>query len=151
VVTSVVVIVFDFNGKFASLNLGRSFCASCHVSPNLSFSLCLGLLAKSQSSLVCGQVSLLPIFLFGLVSRSVGQFFYGAMTLAPLSNFLVVWSVRQTRFSSCGLWISSFLLSSSPGARLFCRTHSVYQFFSLLFRRCLALRSLVASSICPSG
>jgi hypothetical protein len=36
----------------------RSFCASCHVSPNLSFSLCLGLPTRSQSSLVCGSLSI---------------------------------------------------------------------------------------------
>jgi hypothetical protein len=37
------------------VRIRRSFCASCHVSPNLSFSLWLGLPARSQSSLACGQ------------------------------------------------------------------------------------------------
>jgi hypothetical protein len=98
-----------------------------------------------------GSQFALLIFLFALVSQCVGQFFCGATSLTPLSDFLVVWSVRQARFSSRGLWISAFLVSSLPGARLFCRTRLVYRFFGLLFRRHLASRSLVTNSICPSG
>jgi hypothetical protein len=49
--------VFSKSGSEPAIfvRIRRSFCASCRVSPNLSFFLCLGLPARSQSSLVCGQ------------------------------------------------------------------------------------------------
>jgi hypothetical protein len=49
--------VFSKSGSEPAIfiRIRQSFCASCHVSPNLCFSLCLGLPARSQSSLVCGQ------------------------------------------------------------------------------------------------
>jgi hypothetical protein len=102
-VTSMFVIVIDFNGKFASLNLGRSFCASCRVSLNLSF-----------SSLVCSADS---VFLPWALDLGFPRVFVAWNTALLQDSFglSVLWSPfpEVSRFEVFGhqLDLSQWLIS----------------------------------------